>query len=326
VVESDWFLTIHCGMDDEAFRWSLRGMDPLDDEFLIPAGTGKVKVINTGLVDTTAPVLISFTGLPSALDLSAGPAEVALTVAVEDTGGGFENASIIAYAPESFSTILYLGFLNASTRISGDANSGVYQIPYTFDALVPAGDYIVEITLSDRSGNVRTYIAGDSAWASPFPPGSNGSVAISKSSAGYAGWASGQDFGPDGLDGPLEDANADGVENLLTYAFNMAPNGPSARAMLPGVGEVSGLPAVSMVGEGAERRLRVEFIRRISDAHQLDYMVQFGSDLGTAMDDFPGPFEVTAIDADWQRVVAYDPVAGASERFGRVRVELSTGE
>ena len=211
-----------------------------------------------------------------------------------------------------------VGTSDASNRISGDANSGIYQTTYTFGDLVPPGEYTFAVDLRDRTGNQRSY----SPWQFSFPAGSDSTVQIINETAGYSGWAAGQDFGPSGRNGPFEDANDDAVPNLLCYAFNIPPYGISARAMTPGNGDTSGLPAISVVGEGSERRLRVEFIRRFTEGNQLNYTVQFGSDLSSGMQDFTGDFEISSIDSDWIRLVALDPVVGADRRFARVRVEL----
>jgi hypothetical protein len=321
VEPADWFLTVRGNLVGKgSWDWSAQGNDPIHDRYLIPAGSGTVEVSNTGLVDTEAPVLTSFEGLPASLNLSGGSVEVTLTLVVEDDISGFESAFITFYAPGSFGGIYVVGSVGAPNQISGDANSGVYQINYTFGALIPPGEYAFEVSLRDFSGNTRNY--GPLPWYDPFPPGSVSTVMVGNDAAGYLGWAAVQDFGPSGRDGPLEDANDDGVSNLLCYAFNISPYGEPARVMTPNNGDLSGLPAISVVGEGSERRLRVEFVRRFTEGNQLSYRVQFGSDPDSDMQDFTGPFEITFIDSDWLRLVALDPVADADRRFARVRVDL----
>lgn len=57
---------------------------------------------------------------------------------------------------------------------------------------------------------------------------------------------------------------ADGVANLLKYAFNMNGAGADVRVLVPGTG-TGGLPAIGPRGSGATSVFRFKFIRRIGN-------------------------------------------------------------
>jgi len=119
---------------------------------------------------------------------------------------------------------------------------------------------------------------------------------------------------------PLADGDGDGFGNVVEFAFNLNP-AASDPPLTAGSG-AAGLPIVRSLGAGATRRLQLEFIRRKAAAGSgLTYEAQFGGDLVgwvTAVT----PDSVTSIDATWERVLISDPVAGAAQRFARVRVSL----
>ncbi|MDB6155937.1 MAG: hypothetical protein JWL90_4390, partial [Chthoniobacteraceae bacterium] len=110
--------------------------------------------------------------------------------------------------------------------------------------------------------------------------------------------------------------NGNGVPNLLEFAFNMDPYGPSPTLASSGI---SGMPALSC--DASTGRLRVELVRRkLATAPGIVYVVEFSSDLKNWNE---GGIEVSVTDIDptWERVVVEDnsPV-NDPHRFGRVRV------
>ena len=123
------------------------------------------------------------------------------------------------------------------------------------------------------------------------------------------------------LGGPTADGDHDGFENALEFAFNMNPAAADP-PLAAGIG-TAGLPIARSIGIGAAHRLQLEFIRRkAATGSGATYEAQFGSDLAgwiTA----PTPDIVTSIDATWERVLISDPVAGAAQRFARVKVTLA---
>ena len=319
-----WDLVIEAGLDGTDRQvWTLPGSNPVADANIIPGILGasvRLQVNNSGIVDTEPPVLASFSGLPASINLSGGAVDTTFDFTITDTGGGFSSGSILLISTGA-GGIYVIGQIGESNRISGDAFNGSYRIPYTFAETIPPGEYRLSIGLNDLAGYSSSY--GPDFLQTPFPDGANARVSIVNVNTGYAGWAAGQDFGPFNLSEPTDDPNGDGISNLLCYAFNLPPNGPPARPLRPGQDDLSGLPAVSVTGEGVNRRLRIEFLRRVTPGSNLSYATQFGAHPGPGgLQDGQGTIFAQFINPDWQRVIVEDPVAGAERRFGRVRVAL----
>ena len=126
-------------------------------------------------------------------------------------------------------------------------------------------------------------------------------------------------------DGTQDLANpaADGVANLLKYAFNMAPNiGDLARvnvAELPENG-TAGLPFISRDAQG---RLVIEFVRRkAATLPGVTYSIETGGDLTALQTLSLSGAAVVSIDATWERVTVTDPTISPN-RFGRVQVNVA---
>jgi uncharacterized delta-60 repeat protein len=121
----------------------------------------------------------------------------------------------------------------------------------------------------------------------------------------------------------LADPDGDGLPNLMERAFNLSPTQCGVPILVPGSG-TSGLPAISSVGDGASRRLKLDYVRlKASAGHALYYTPQFSSDLISGWQNFTGNEAVQSIDADWERVTVEEAAGGHQKRFGRVRLETS---
>jgi len=147
----------------------------------------------------------------------------------------------------------------------------------------------------------------------------------------YQSWAatkfSLQEMADPASSGPDANPAADGISNLLKYAFHLDPHttyAGDARTLTPDTG-IHGLPSITQTGDGI---LRVEFIQRVGTSG-LSYTVQFGSDLTT---DGPGgwsaatgnPTVTPTSNPNWNRVVVEDiPPPGTTTRFARVVVTES---
>lgn len=302
-------------------RWSASGANIIGDKFLIPQAGGQVSLTNSGAVDTAPPVLTAMSGLPSFADVT-DPVPVTLTLTITDDASGFTSGQLyINTIGGSSSTSYGLGSFGPAQRSSGTATNGTYQLTFDLTNFMIEGDYSLQVDLNDASGRLGRH---GGFLGNAFPVGSNSNVTISHGPAGgYSAWAALQDFGPGGLDEPLEDANQDGTENLLCYAFNLPPYPAFAAPMT--AGGISGLPLVTVVGEGATRRVRIEFLRQRGPGG-LSYLPQFCSDPSSAGAEgwqtatTPPP---VIIDSDWERVIVEDTVTGAEKRFGRVVVSQS---
>ena len=115
-----------------------------------------------------------------------------------------------------------------------------------------------------------------------------------------------------------DDANKNGVSNLLEFAFNMSPTAPGDPTTLkPGTG-TSGMPAVSVITPETPT-LRIEYLRRKNSG--LSYKVKFSDDLVTWEDAIANPTP-TSINTDWERMIMPDTAgAGRKKRFAKVEVK-----
>lgn len=302
--------------------WTPTGSDLVADHFLLAVSGARLPVANTGQVDNLPPTLVAVSGLPSAVDPSTGNVPVTLQLQVDDDLAGMSTGTVsLTQQIEGGSTThVQLSPFGNAQRISGNAASSVYEIFFELDGSLANGLYDLEIRLNDPLGRTITY--GTSG--SPFPAGATKQISIGPLLSGYSAWLNTQDFGPGQETGMGDDPNNDGVPNLLCYAFNLPPNGPTALPMTPGSGDLSGLPAISVVGSGASLRLRVEYLRRITLQNGLVYLPEFSGNLLDSGEDgwriHTGPSVVAPVSADWERVVIEDVLMGASRRFGRIDV------
>jgi hypothetical protein len=107
---------------------------------------------------------------------------------------------------------------------------------------------------------------------------------------------------------PAQDLDADGIANVLEFAFGLSPE----------ESDTAGLPVPSRPTSA----LALDYLRRSAGSLSgLTYSAQFG-DLLTPWLTAPGGL-VTPVSATFERVSVADPEAVGARRFGRVRVTLS---
>lgn len=133
----------------------------------------------------------------------------------------------------------------------------------------------------------------------------------------YAGWAASAGLGA-ARGGPGANPAHDGLPNLLKYAFNLDPNAPDLRLLVPGVG-TAGLPQGGISGSGGGTRYRLEFLRRTAGG--ILYTPQKSAALSSWAPVTTPPM-VTPAGPGWERVLIEEPVdAGSgSKMFFRVQV------
>lgn len=119
------------------------------------------------------------------------------------------------------------------------------------------------------------------------------------------------------LAGPDAVPFADGVPNLLKYAFGMDLAAPDCHRLNPRSG-TSGLPVMTTDIDGEQGALKFEYVRR-SGSH-LSYEPQVSGDL-KAWGPLEAETEVQVIDGMWERVIYSLPVA-REQRFCRVIVTI----
>lgn len=118
------------------------------------------------------------------------------------------------------------------------------------------------------------------------------------------------------------DSDRDGTPAILEYAFNLNPKVANLPIRLtPDAGSTAGLPAVTLTGTGINRRLRLEYLRRVGST--LTYIPQFSSSTTSeSWQTATGVPTVTPIDANWERCVIEDSttISSSHKRFARVKL------
>jgi len=137
----------------------------------------------------------------------------------------------------------------------------------------------------------------------------------------YELWAS--SYGLSGADAvPGAVLEADGLTNLLKYAFNFSPL-VNDGSVLP-VGGSVGVPRYYMT-TGASENLAVEYVRRTGDS-KISYEVLFSDDLLSSSWSADGvEASTTVINADYERVVVVDTFTTGTKgkRFVRLKVSYA---
>jgi len=230
---------------------------------------------------------------------------------------------------------VYGGSVTASHCIIQGGFSGGTEIVDADPLLLPLGDY---------GGPTPTMALGygspaiDSGLASSAPPtDQRGFARDAAPDTGaceyvpgidndftYAHWAAAHGLADDDAL-PGADPDADGISNLMECASNLIPTIPDRATLTPGTG-TSGLARAYLSGQGAERRLAIEFVRRRGNTG-LIYIPEACSDpAGSGLDGWQpasGPVTVTPIDGDWERVIVEDDatIGTHPRRFIRLRIE-----
>lgn len=205
-------------------------------------------------------------------------------------------------APDSFRFVISGNELRLSQKLTADYDAGKTQLQFRVTALDSAGntlqrDFVIQMS-DDRTED------GDGDGLSEMIEedvlGTSDAVADNFSQS---------------------DSDGDGVPSLLEYAFNMNPKaaGPPVH-LVAGAASTAGLPAVTLVSDGAgRRRLRLEYIRRVGAG--LSYTPEFSSN-ATDWSAATQTVTVSAIDSQWERCVVEDAlfIPETARRFARVRV------
>ncbi len=325
VPAADWKAVVfaHDGARDA--RWSY-GSDFIDDDYALPFATQPVlAVTNTGLVDNAAPALVTFTA--SSTSINAGSVAeagrvVTFQLELTDNLSGVASGSIELDSSQLLSPLTIATFTTADLS-SGDALSGAYTMNAVIPYGVAAGSYGLRVRVRDASlvpGSISN-ISGSSDTSMPALADSQITIT---GTGGYPAWASTQLF-PTGQFGPDQDADGDGLSNLLEYASNLNPATADTFSVTPGSG-TNGLPATVLL-TSPDKRLRVEFLRRkattgsglVYTAQFCDTLLETGTGTGAWADATATPV-ITNIDEIWERVVIEDSTPNAPRRFARVKI------
>ena len=265
--------------------------------------------------------------LQAAFDATGLPDEAHLSVG--DSGGG------VFLLEDGLWRLAGINYGVDDLRTTADASTGFVAAVFDergFYAQDAAGDYV----LVPEDGPVvptsfySTQISSRLDWIESV----TGVAAGTLPTESFADWQAAY-FTPDQIadatvSGPTADPDADGIVNLLEFAFNLDPTFAEPAVMIAGTG-LRGLPLIQAEQISAtDQRLTVEFVRRTaSSGSGLTYTEQFASSLtGSAADwqDFEGQEMVTPINARWERVKIIDTISlgdANPTRFARVSVSQS---
>src|SRR5439155_5125418 len=98
----------------------------------------------TGVGDVTPPHLASFSLSPTSVDTSSGPATITFTARITDDVSGFDLGVVQLQGPSG--QFINVNF-NASSRISGSALDGTYDIAATLPRFAEQGTWLVDIAV-----------------------------------------------------------------------------------------------------------------------------------------------------------------------------------
>ncbi len=187
---------------------------------------GNYTVTNTGTIDLADPFITSMEVTPSQISTSSGPAQVQVTVAIEDDVSGILQAFAYFYDPADNEQAPLQTTLDVSNRIDGDDLSGVYQFTKTIPQGSAAGQWQVRIFIRDKTGKPRFY----GQPSEPYPQLGDGLFTVGAAPASlYQAFTNTYSLtGNDAL--PSADPDHDGRNNatelmLGTHPFNATSNG-----------------------------------------------------------------------------------------------------
>lgn len=280
-------------------------------DFVMPnEATGHFGVTNGGPVDDAAPVLASYDRSPAALNVTSAPGTLVFTFRVVDDLSGFGSATLTLFTPEG--EALTALAVTSAHRTAGTALDGTYRVTFQLPAGMPGGLWTTSLLLRDATGSPALYdgaVAGED-----FPLGATSAeIAVTGAPHAYYAWLYPLTAGAPGV-APHEDFDADGLSNLLEFAFGL-----SLASDDNGSGSAN-LPSTSFAAD----TLTMSFLRRRAgvDGGVL-YRPQFSHDItqsgpGAWANAPAGTIEV--VDGTWERVRVTAP--SGSRRFGRVHVAL----
>ncbi len=283
------------------FGGTLSGRPYLLSSAMLPSLT----VINTGTSDAVAPILQTFSISTTQVDVNQAPANVTLSASISDVTSGLQRVEVWLYHPTNpaFNRLLPVSLT------SGDPNNGIWSGQAVIPLEYPTEVYSVNIIVTDNALNQAVY----GAYSALETPGGDVFLSISGGGA-YWQWA----YERIGQDNPLvnlsDDANGDGISNLLCYAFGLEPLALSPPTTLPRVGREDGAPV----------RLSITYRRNTSPDSGLTYFPEFSDTLSSwqASSQDPTLISETGTWQEWKIVDDRD-ASTAPNRFGRVRVIYS---
>ncbi len=125
-------------------------------------------VINSGAIDTSDPVVTFMEVTPAQINTSAGPAQVQVTVSIQDDLSGIKDAYAYFYDPAGDFQSGFFTFLNGANQIGSNNMSRTYQFSKTLPPGSAMGRWEVGIYLQDMTGRAKSYGNNSSLYPEPF--------------------------------------------------------------------------------------------------------------------------------------------------------------
>lgn len=176
------------------------------------------QVTNAGLVDAVAPVITAIDISPDPVDTSGAPAQVQVTVSIDDDLSGVLEAYAYFFNPaDEYQAGLFANL--GANRISGDELSGIYQITQTLPQGSATGQWRVRVFLRDHAGNAVYYGQGSAT----YPDANDGYFTVGGVTPSvFAAYVAG--FGLVGADAQLSaDPDHDGLSNAIETLLGSNP-------------------------------------------------------------------------------------------------------
>jgi hypothetical protein len=172
-----WSTRVDCFLNGEYYRWTSPGNDLVDDNYILPpAASTTLNVINTGIVDSSPPTLVSVSGVPAtAVNVGSGDVTFNMVLNITDTLSGFSYGFVSAKSASTGDTIYLPSIDSVNHLTSGNQQSGTYTVPVTIPAGTANGTYYIALDLNDAAYNSSVYTdnpAGEPRGTRISAPGS----------------------------------------------------------------------------------------------------------------------------------------------------------
>lgn len=261
-----------------------------------------LSVTNSGTSDVAAPALTAFSVSATAVDVTQEAATIQISATVTDALSGVDQVEVWLYHP--FNPALNL--LLPVALSAGTINNGTWSAQAVIPRKYPSESYAVNIILRDQALNQALYGANSTLET----PGGDAFMTINGGGA-YWRWAYEKIWPSSPLVDLAADANGDGVNNLICYAFGIDPTSP-----VP----LGALPVVSS-NEVAPSSLTILFKRNLSPDSGVSYHPEFSGNLIQWLPSTLDP-EIISVTGSWQelKITDHENTTSSSRRFGRVRV------
>lgn len=270
--------------------------------YLLGTGTLTPLSVTSSQSDITAPALSAFSISTSQVDVNQGPATVSISATASDDLSGIDQLEVWLYHPVTASLHLLLPV----TLTSGTFTSGTWTAQATIPKEYPSETYAVNIILRDKALNQAIYGPNSTLET----PGGDLFMAIQGGGA-YWRWAY-QNIRPHStLVDLTADANGDGINNLLCYAFGIDPIAPAPSGSLPLIALEAPSPS----------RLAITYQQNTADGTGILYFPEFSSHLTAWQASGNAPTMISE-SGTWQQWKVTDDrtTSSAERRFGRLRV------